>query len=225
VRKHLERRALPSELVKLARECPPPFFKQPNPFPDMPLELYIGPMFAGKSTMILGIIRRNEVIGRSTLCITSSIDVRYRETGWIVSHNQDAYPAVPVSKLMPLVETEEFCTSTSIIVEEAQFFPDLKEFVLASVETHGKHVVCVGLDGDSERRPFGQLLDLIPYCDKVQKLTALCSQCRDGTEALFTFRKKSTKEVVAVGGAAEYEPLCRRHYLSSRASSETPNDC
>lgn len=180
----------------------------------MSLELYIGPMFAGKSSTILGIIHRNAVIGRTTLCVTNVIDTRYSEEGAITSHNLMSHPALAMSSLMPLLKIPAFLDASSVIIEEAQFFPDLVPFVISAVDEHKKEVVCVGLDGDSNRRPFGRILDLIPYADKVTKLTALCTQCRDGTPAIFTHRKEgSPGGQVSVGGQDKYEPMCRRHYL------------
>jgi thymidine kinase len=180
----------------------------------MSLDLYLGPMFAGKSSAILGVVRRNAVIGLRTLCVTSALDNRYTEDARIVSHNKDSYPAAAMKTLTPLLSTPDFKAAECIVVEEAQFFPDLRPFVLEAVERFGKHVICVGLDGDSERRPFGQLLDLVPYADNIQKFKALCRRCGDGTEALFTFRKAGAPTAqVAVGGQDTYEPLCRNHYL------------
>jgi thymidine kinase len=184
----------------------------------MSLELYIGPMFAGKSSTILGIVHRNTVIGRSTLCITNALDTRYSEEGAITSHNLISHPALALSALMPVLKLPAFRDASSVIIEEAQFFPDLVPFVLAAVDEHRKDVVCVGLDGDSNRRPFGRILDLVPFADKVKKLTALCTQCRDGTAAIFTHRKEGAPQgQVAVGGQDKYEPMCRKHYLAAMA--------
>jgi thymidine kinase len=182
----------------------------------MSLELYLGPMFAGKSSAVLGVIRRNLIIGRPTLCLTSALDKRYTAEAKIVSHNKDSYPATAVDRLCPLLGTVDFQRAECIIVEEAQFFTDLRPFVLAAVEEFGKAVICVGLDGDSDRRPFGQLLDLVPYADKIHKFTALCRRCGDGTDALFTFRKAGAPSTqIAVGSQDTYEPLCRLHYLEA----------
>lgn len=183
----------------------------------MSLELILGPMFAGKSSAACQILRRNRVIDRPTLVLTSCLDTRYTTEAAIVSHNKESYPATAVQKLTPMLEHEDFLKAKCVLIEEAQFFPDLKEFVLAAVDQHGKDVICVGLDGDSERRPFGQLLELAPYADSFQKLTALCQLCKDGTPAIFTFRKPGEATAadgqISVGGSDKYEPVCRRHYL------------
>jgi thymidine kinase len=185
----------------------------------MSLELLIGPMFAGKSSAIQSIVRRHEVLGWKIFVITHSIDTRYTDEPAIVNHDKMAIPAVSSEKLMPLLGTEEYANSRLVIVEEAQFFPDLVPFIRNVVDTDGKHAVVVGLDGDAERRPFGRVLDLVPLCDRVTKLTAFCKQCSDGTPALFTYDQEDQTEhrvVTQVGGGERYSALCRKHYLAGK---------
>jgi len=177
----------------------------------MSLELYLGSMFAGKSSAVIAVLRRKAVVGIQTLCITHSADTRYSENA-IASHNGESYPAMAVSELMPVLKSEEFRSSSYIIIEEANFFPDLKQFVLIAVETLHKHVICVGLDGDYERKPFGQVLSLIPYADEIKKFKALCSVCKDGTDACFTDRISGATDQLVVGGAEKYQALCRYHF-------------
>lgn len=187
----------------------------------MSLTLYVGPMFAGKSSTVLGLIKRNTIIGRRTFVITSQLDKRYNQDA-ITSHDLESYPAISTKELLVLLQSIEYEQAECIIIEEAQFFPDLKAFVLTAVERDQKDVIVVGLDGDSERRPFGQVLDLVPYCDAVHKLTALCMKCKDGTAALFTHRKAcaASQQQVNVGAADQYEPLCRQHYIKASAGEK-----
>lgn len=185
----------------------------------MSLELYVGPMWAGKSSTVLGTLRRYKSIGWQILVVTASADTRYG-TEMIVSHDQDSYPARSVSALQPLVNDVEYGAAQLIVIEEAQFFPDLYDFVLSAVERDFKHVICVGLDGDSDRKPFGDLLRLVPLCDKLTKLTALCSECKNGSPALFSFYKNLKSTQVQVGASEQYEPLCRKHFLAKTAAKE-----
>jgi thymidine kinase len=125
--------------------------------------------------------------------------------------------ATGVKELREILTLAEFHLSDLVIIEEAQFFPDLYEIVLRLVETNQKRVVVVGLDGDSERKPFGQILDLVPIADTVTKLTALCKRCNDGSVALFSgFLNDKKDKQVCVGGTETYEPMCRRHYLMNK---------
>jgi thymidine kinase len=191
-------------------------------FDKMSLELLIGPMFAGKSSAIQSIVRRHESMGWSVFVVTNSMDTRYSDAPAVVNHDKIAIPAVAVKALLPLLTTAEYARARLVVIEEAQFFPDLLEFVRAVVDRDRKHCVVVGLDGDAERRPFGQVLDLVPHCDRVTKLTAMCKQCGDGTPALFTFAAASraaeanAEGVPCVGSDDLYVPLCRKHYLAAR---------
>jgi thymidine kinase len=186
---------------------------------NMSLELYVGPMWAGKSSTVLGTLRRYTSIGWNILVLTAAADTRYG-TEMIVSHDQDTYPARSIQRLTPLCYDPEYSGAQLIVIEEAQFFPDLYEFVLTAVEKDNKHVICVGLDGDSDRKPFGDLLRLVPLCDRLTKLTALCSECKDGSPALFSFYKNLKSSQVAVGASDHYEPLCRKHFITKTAAKE-----
>ena len=42
-------------------------------------------------------------------------------------------------------------------MDEAQFFPDLRDFSLQAADLEAKHVVLAGLDGDFQRQRFGQV--------------------------------------------------------------------
>lgn len=181
----------------------------------MSLQLILGPMFAGKSSELLGTVRKYEAVGWPVLVLTHAIDTRYAENPAIVSHDADRHPAIATTSLEDIFTYENnlFANAKLIIIEEAQFFNRLKQNVLLAVEECNKDVICVGLDGDAQRQPFGQLLDLIPYCDSVVKKHAFCRRCRVPTPALFTYRVTQDERQVLVGGADTYEPLCRKHYL------------
>jgi thymidine kinase len=76
---------------------------------------------------------------------------------------------------------------------------------------HNKKIYICGLDGDFERKKFGQILELIPFCDKVTKLTSLCSICKNGTPAIFSLRITNEKEQTVIG-SENYLPVCRDCY-------------
>lgn len=180
----------------------------------MSLQLILGPMFAGKSSELLGTVRKYKAIGWPVLVITHSIDTRYTGQPEVVSHDSDRHPALAIGDFYGVFDRTDYKSAKLVIVEEAQFFQNLKEFVLTAVERDGKDVICVGLDGDAERKPFGELLTLVPYCDSVVKRHAFCRRCKEPTPALFTYRVSADEGQVVVGGAEKYEPLCRKHYLN-----------
>ena len=179
----------------------------------MSLEILLGPMFAGKSSRILSILSRYAALNTPVLVVKHSSDVRYSRNE-IVTHNNQRAPCISVRDLddIPL---EDILRFRVIIVDEAQFFRNLVPFVEWVVDTHGRHLHLVGLDGDSNRRPFqSDLLQCIPLADSVEKLTAFCHRCADGTPGIFTHRHAGPHDQqVIVGGPELYSTLCRTCYL------------
>jgi thymidine kinase len=170
-------------------------------------------MFSGKSSYALSYIRRQKAIGRIVIAVKPSIDNRYSEEDEIVTHNKDKTPCVVWDPSAPLTPNRFVLQADCIVVEEAQFFKGLPTFCEYLVQL-GKHVVLVGLDGDAHRQPFREILDCIPWANKVTKLNALCLRCKDGTEAPYTCYKQGSDQngtQVDVGGAEKYEAVCLRH--------------
>ena len=64
-----------------------------------------------------------------------------------------------------------------IFINEAQFFTNLKNWVITIVERYNKNVILCGLDSDFKREKFGEILDLIPHAHKITKLNGTCTQC------------------------------------------------
>ena len=196
----------------------------------MSLRIVVGPMFAGKTSEVQSVVRRFGCLGKKVLVLTAEIDNRYADVDtsgntFVVNHDKNAVPAraVPIDGLVAVTFWREFEEATAIIVDEAQFFVDcLIPFVRLAVDQYGKHVVVVGLDSDASRRPFGDVLALAAHADSIEKKTALCKRCGDGTEAIFT-RKLVVQDSVGspthpsgdpveVGGSSLYEAVCRKHF-------------
>jgi thymidine kinase len=74
-----------------------------------------------------------------------------------------------------------------------------------------KDVLIIGLDGDAHQKPFGEVLDCVPWAYNVSKLCALCNPCCDGTEAPYTKKLKNDDQQVDVGGAEKYQAVCLKH--------------
>ena len=181
----------------------------------MSLNIYLGPMFAGKSGMIVRIVNRYKSINKKVCIVSHVIDVRYFKENYITCHDMLKLPCERWASLMEFTKDSAFINSPIILVDEAQFFDDLLDFVKLSTDVLGKEVYLFGLDGDTERKPFGQLLECIPLADSVTKLKSFCKLCNDGNEALFTFCKKEKTTQVCIGDAEMYMPLCRKHYITA----------
>ena len=174
------------------------------------ITLLIGCMFAQKTTELLRRSRRYKSIGYKVLIVNYFADKRYG-TDCIASHDKDTELAVCVDKLAAV---EALISEYQvIIIDEGQFFGDLYECVTRWADTLPVHIVIAGLDGNSSREPFGDMLRLIPHAEEVERLTALCAVCRDGTAAIYSKRIVDDTELVSIGGAEQFQPVCRTHYL------------
>jgi len=182
----------------------------------MSLELIIGCMYSGKSSELIRRVKRLQTIQQSYIIYNSHFDQRYGSNG-IYTHDKIHIQCQVSDNLLPQISTEEFKLAHTIFIEEAQFFTDLYEFVKIAVEEHGKHVIVIGLDGDSNRENFGQIHKLLPFADDIMKLKALCSICKDGTPGIFSKKlvqySESTNKQVDVGSIDKYIAICRRCYM------------
>lgn len=176
------------------------------------LELIIGPMFSGKSTELVNRVRSLQQLEKNVLVIKPSIDNRYEKgTRELITHNNES---VKCNVLERLSDLDEFVIKIvdTIVIDEGQFFSDLKETVLFWLANYKINIIVGGLDGDYQRNPIGKILELIPHSDVCTKLTAMCIECNDGTSAPFTRRTVQSDEQILVGGSDMYEPVCRMHY-------------
>jgi thymidine kinase len=174
------------------------------------LEIILGPMFSGKTTKILDIYKQCKFCNIPVSIINHSSDTRYHDT-MISSHDQLFAPCVQTVLLDDAWKKNVAIRSSDVIlINEGQFFTDLYE-VVHDMLKHKKKVYICGLDGDFERKKFGKILDLIPMCDKVTKLTSLCSKCKDGTSAIFSMRLTCETDQTVVG-SSNYIPICRKCY-------------
>ena len=174
------------------------------------LHLIIGCMYSGKSTELMKIIKYYQILDKKIFVINHKIDNRYGDDA-IISHDKKSFPCHKTNKLMIMKNFKKCIESDVIIIEEAQFFEDLKPFVEEFI-LKNKIVYVAGLDGDSFMKPFGHILELIPMCDSVKKLSALCIKCKNGTKANFSKRIVNNSEQRLIGSFESFIPVCRYHY-------------
>jgi len=175
------------------------------------IEIIVGCMYSGKSTELLRRVSRYRAIGMKDLLINSSTDTRTDTS--IKTHSDLAHKAMKTHTLLDIVDSEEYKQARVIGIDEAQFFPDLYDFVLHA-ELDNKYLIISGLDGDSDRRPFGQILLCIPLCDEIVKLTALDMISKDGTPAIFTkyIQEQAKTGQIQVGATESYIAVSRANF-------------
>jgi thymidine kinase len=178
------------------------------------LKLFIGPMFAGKSTQLISDYNNAVDNNLKPLVITHSLENRYSDDQ-LSSHDKLKINCVKfnsISSFITFINEKKAVNNYDIILfDEAQFFKDIL-LVVDIVEKYNISVNVYGLDGDFKREKFGNLLDIIPYCDEIIKLKANCNDCHN--KAIFSFRMDmNNNDQVLIGSSESYIPLCRLCYL------------
>lgn len=174
------------------------------------LELIIGPMFSGKTTYIINKYKLYLKENKKILCIKPNIDNRFINNK-IVTHNQDFIDCTIIQNLSE-IDNDNLKTYDVLIIDEGQFFNDLKEIVIKFLENYNLHIIICGLNGDYKKEKIGYILDLIPYSDECTKLNSICIKCNNNTKAPFTNRIIESNNKILIGGNNIYEPVCRKHH-------------
>jgi thymidine kinase len=187
------------------------------------LSITMGSMFAGKTTDLIQNYHRFMYQNRIIFVLNYAEDSQRYGSGGLYTHDQLSIPCVFSKTLGEIWRNPhhpnfvQLCESEIVLINEAQFFPDIYECVLELVENHRKRVYLYGLDGDFLRRPFilypfsKGWLDLIPYADVVLKKKADCEMCGGKSKAIFSHRFTNEIEQVVIG-SDNYMPLCRECY-------------
>ena len=172
------------------------------------LKIILGCMYAGKTSKLINIYKMMKFSNIPTLVINYEEDNRYHDTQ-MSTHDKKMIPCVKVKELMSLYG--KMTNEKVIIINEGQFFPDLFKFVKIMLDKD-YHIYVCGLDSDYKMQKFGQILDIIPLCNDIEKLSAICSICKDGTKAYFTKRITMELEQTVIG-SENYLPVCRKCHL------------
>lgn len=186
------------------------------------LEIIMGPMFSGKTELLIQkynmyslLSKPHDLILSTTFCIAFNYhkDTRYGEN-IIASHNKKSIPSINIEFLSEIFSHPDFLKTTHIFINEAQFFTDLKVSIIKLLEQYRKTVIICGLDSDFKREKFGDIWDLIPHANMITKLNGKCANCSN--LSIFTHRisNELNQEVI---GSNNYIPLCRSCYIQKNA--------
>jgi thymidine kinase len=130
------------------------------------------------------------------------LDIYKKRGNFQISHEFD--PLNDFDSSREIHETrDKLLNARHIMINEAQFYPDLVDFVKRFIH---KNIYIYGLDGDFKQERIGQILDIIPLCDSVQRLKAICA-C--GESAIFS-KILTESSLDQYQPNAQYIPVCRR---------------
>ena len=135
----------------------------------MSITLYLGCMYSGKTSELIREYKRWQKIGKSIICINYIDDKRYDvidEDQFMYSHNMEKARCIK-TKLLNTISDDVLHDIDIIMINEGQFFSDIKEFCEKWCDKYNKDIIICGLDGDFEREPMGQMNQLISITSQI----------------------------------------------------------
>lgn len=182
------------------------------------LTVFMGPMWAGKTTALLSAINATREAGKEYIVFKHAWD--FVPGTHIVSHTGGEVEAIAAQTVD--VMRENIKDSTKVVfVDEAQFFaPEELTSFIEEMDKLGKEVVLAGLDLEFRALPFGCIVALAARAQTYKILRARCQCC--GNPAPYTQRlvngnpAKWTDPIIMPGAENLYEPRCERCYVRPR---------
>jgi thymidine kinase len=193
----------------------------------MSLHITIGPMYSGKTTRMLQKYANQLNINKIAIdyCIRPSTTDFNKNNDYVYHANLETHSGLVLPNVyktkslfslkyknaynMFSKDVQEyyfnmFQDAEHIYINECQFFPDLKEFVIDMMK-YNKNIYLYGLNGDFQQKMFGQTFELIPYATSVNVIQGKCSMCNN--RSIISYRTTNRKEQYLTD-ASIYIPLC-----------------
>ena len=182
------------------------------------IELILGPMFSGKSTRLIELMRKYVYKAKKTIMVKFYADQRYTDKSEVVTHDLIKYDSINCKILRNSFDTlKEYDV---IGIDEGQFFADLVE-VCEELALMGKIVLIAALNGDFRMEPFPVIQRIIAKADKIKLLKAYCFNCHK--DAKFSLRMFQSNETVLIGAGEAYKPACRECHVFFSKQREKGN--
>lgn len=173
-----------------------------------------GPMFAGKTTRLLKEIQKARNGNKKAVLFKSGIDNRYSESE-VVTHDGARLPAMILpddERCIPVLRkaAEEY---DIIGIDEGQFWDGTEGLAmeLNKLASQSKSIYISMLNRKKDYELFGIGKEILACADQIYTLQSKCWKC--GSKASFTQRitpwPKSNRMADFVGGAKDYQPICR----------------
>lgn len=179
----------------------------------MSIYAYLGPMYSGKSSSIVSALERHNIADVKTLMIKYKFDTRYSDKNEVITHNKKIYSedqgliqaTDDLSTLDDYIQKNEI---KAIGIDEFQFYKH-PEYVIKWANTDRIKIYLAALDGDFMTKIFENVSFILPKCDYIKKLNAVCEKCKS-KKGIVTRRTTTDSARVLIGGKDIYTVLCRK---------------
>ena len=168
------------------------------------LVLYVGPMFAGKSSHLIKAAAAHERV----LALKPGFDTR--DGAELVSRDGSHFAAQSVRQWPARADNYDH-----IVLDEVQFMvaPHYEGDIVTELQAaklRGATVTVGGLDSDYRQQPFEIVSKLMQFADDIIYLEARCHTCN--APARWTAKTHETGRLLETGDQELYEARCNEHW-------------
>lgn len=164
-------------------------------------------MYGGKTTKLLSALERYVYQKKKVALFKPSIDDRYSVES-VRTHSGVEWEAYRVPDGLAIMTTLPI--NTEIVAVDEQFMIPGSANALLELFALGKTILVSTLQLSYEPFPFREVSRLLPFATSIEVCPAVCAHC--DADAYYTRRTSGGTEVIEVGGAEAYEPVCFKHY-------------
>lgn len=175
------------------------------------ITLICGPMFSGKSTELIRQLERKHIAGKRVLYVRPNADSRDFIARGYKGDLSDKADIKEVSQFTSELVKEMVQNYDAIFVDEYFMIKDCNLLCKELPEDgHKCDIYFGGLLATAENTVWPETVSILPYCDDIVKLNAVCVSCGSdhGSYSLF----KGKKDTSLVIGDDTYMAVCRKCY-------------
>ncbi len=191
------------------------------------LVVITGPMFSGKTTMLINLLAEAARSGKKVTMFKSDMDNRYSLNG-VVTHDGLTFSAMVLPRGPECMRMLYMASNGNDVIgiDEGQFWHETEGFckMLNQIAFAGKEVYVSLLNRDAMGEAFSIATEIMPHADEIHVLRSKCSKC--GGVATFTQRVRDNAEQfgrqMQIGGRDLYEARCRKCFVRPPSPTSRP---
>jgi thymidine kinase len=176
------------------------------------LEVVCGPMFAGKTTMLLRRVAEARAAGVVVQIVRPALDHRSAADA-IETHGGERMQGISVASAQQVIAAVG--EAQLVVIDEAHFFGGALAGACEALLHRGVSVIAAGVDIDHFGGAFEPFPALFAMAHAVHRLQGTCARC--GQPSTHTQRLVPGGARIVVGGAEAYEPRCAACFAPSAA--------
>ena len=167
---------------------------------DPCFEIFTGPMFGGKTSLMLAAISREKYRNKKIIAFKPKMDHRYSDS-FISTHTGYKLEAVPVSTGEEIIAASE---GYDVVAVDEAFMIDGSAEALRSLFKSGKSIYVASIQLSATGKAFDEIQSMMPWATRIDICTAVCQVT--GKDAYYTVRISEPGKEIEVGGAETYQP-------------------